>query len=74
MYCITNKVDTLPQTDVDLMSSLHQYIEVIVEFSSHFNVLFRRNFNGRKIDVASTYFFDVILINKKLTYKKIMHV
>ena len=37
------------------------------EFPRHFCVLFRCNFYGRKIQVVSTYFFDIILLVEKST-------
>ena len=37
------------------------------EFPRHFRVLFRCNFDGRKIHVVSTYFFDVISMVEKST-------
>ena len=38
------------------------------EFPRHFRVLFRCNFDGRKIHVVSTYFFDVISLVEKFTW------
>ena len=37
------------------------------EFPRHFRILFRCNFDGRKIHVVSTHFFDVTLLVQKST-------
>ena len=37
------------------------------EFPRHFRILFRCNFDGRKIHVVSTHFFDVTLLVRKST-------